>query len=135
VDTDDLRKWIQDNMTVDEERVLSDHKDKVARLLGLTPDGRVFVKVDKTELTSTERVALYLVGKVYSRVVGYSPNAEASNEEIARELGMPDGTVRRATMELRDIGWGTTVGRGIHRVVMNALPNILTQIDKKSNSP
>jgi DNA-binding transcriptional ArsR family regulator len=129
---DELRDWVRQNMTIDEERVLDDHKDLVSRFLGLAPDGRVFVRLDKRKLTTTEQVALYLVGKVYSNVAGYSESVEASNEELGRELGMPGGTVRRATMELRQAGWIVTAERGSQRVILNALAAILEQIASKT---
>ena len=128
---DELRSWIREKMTVDEGSVLNEHKDLVSRFLGLASDGRVFIRLDKGKLTTTEQVALYLVGKIYSNVAGYSENAEASNDELGRELGMPGGTVRRVTMELRRAGWITTGERGSQEVVLNALPVILKKIDSK----
>jgi len=129
--SDELRSWIRETMTVDEESVLNQHRDLVARFLGLTTDGRVFIRVEKGKLTTTEQVALYLVGKTYSKVAGYSKSAEASNDELERELGMPGGTVRRVTMELRKAGWIAAGIRGSQEVVLNALPIILKKIDSE----
>jgi hypothetical protein len=118
-------------MTVDEESVLSQQKDLVARFLGLTSDGRVFLRLAKDKLTTTEQVALYLVGKIYANVAGYSESVDASNDELGRELGMPGGSVRRVTMELRKAGVIATTERGSQRVILNALPAILNRIGER----
>jgi hypothetical protein len=123
--SDDLSQWIRENMTVNEHSILNENKEAVAALVGVTIDGKVVLKVDKSELNSRQLVLAYLLGKLFSKMAGYSQHISATNNEIASELGMPIGTVGRCLLELRKQGFVRHGQDGGNELVLSCIPAIL----------
>jgi hypothetical protein len=123
--SEDLSRWIRENMTVDDNAIIAENKEAVAHLVGLTNEGKVVLKVDKSRLTSRQAVLLYLLGKLFSKVAGYSQDRSATHTEIFTELGMPSGTVGRCLQELRKQGFVRDGTAGGNEIVLSAVPALL----------
>jgi len=109
-----LKKWIEDEMTIDIENELLKHKEKVKNLVQLTKTGDVILK--QTDLTAKQKILVYLIGKTYSKVADYTQNETATNKEIIETLGLPEGTVKNVLFDLRNEGIVNSLESGVHRI-------------------
>jgi predicted transcriptional regulator len=109
-----LKKWIEDEMTIDIESELLKHKEKVKNLVQLTKTGDVILK--QTDLTAKQKILVYLIGKTYSKVADYTQNETATNKEIIETLGLPEGTVKNVLFDLRNEGIVNSLESGVHRI-------------------
>jgi predicted transcriptional regulator len=109
-----LKKWIEDEMTIDIESELLKHKEKVKNLVQLTKTGDVILK--QTDLTTKQKVLVYLIGKTYSKVADYTQNETATNKEIIETLSLPEGTVKNVLFDLRNEGIVNSLESGVHRI-------------------
>jgi hypothetical protein len=124
----DLGEWIRQKMTVDDNQILNENKDIISTLVGLSPEGKVMLKVVRERFNGRQIVLLYLVGKLYSKVAGYSQERSASNSEIINETGLPSGTVGRCLLELHKQGYVRDGSNGGHELVPSSIPSILASL-------
>jgi len=108
-----LDNWIREELTVDVEKILSEYKEKVKNLISLTPSGEVLIRA--SGLTAKEKIMVYLIGKTYANIVGYS-EATATNSEIKDTLSLREGTIRNCLFKLRNERLVTAVESGVHRI-------------------
>jgi predicted transcriptional regulator len=109
-----LKKWIEDEMTVDVESELLKHKEKVKNLVQLTKTGDVILK--QTDLTAKQKILVYLIGKVYCKAADYTKDETATNKELIETLGLPEGTVKNSLFDLRNEGIVNSLESGVHRI-------------------
>jgi len=109
-----LKKWIEDEMTINIESELLKYKEKVKNLVQLTKTGDVILK--QTDLTAKQKILVYLIGKTYSKVADYTQNETATNKEIIETLGLPEGTVKNVLFDLRNEGIVNSLENGVHRI-------------------
>lgn len=134
---DDLKKRILEEMTVDYSDTLKRNFDLAKQFVRITGDGTVEVLV-RDKVTGTERILLYLIGKMYAREAGLATTDEAGNDELMRELGIPIGSLLPWLKELRDKNKIKQVRRGknvYHTAPINLLESILKSIEKKVKKP
>jgi predicted transcriptional regulator len=112
-------------MTVDIEGELLKHKEKVKNLVQLTKTGDVILK--KTDLTAKQKILVYLIGKMYSKVAEYNKDETATNKELIEMLSLPEGTVKNSLFELRNEGLVSSLEEGVHRI---KLANINVALNK-----
>lgn len=105
-------------MTVDIESELSKYKEKVKSLISLTPSGEVLLK--QSDLKAKEKILIYLIGKAYAKVVGYSEST-ATNKELIDALHLPEGTVKHNLFQLRNEGLVLSVKGGLHQIKIAAI--------------
>ncbi len=133
-DSGALREWIRKEMTIDSPDILDSMKEKVARLVGLSADGGVYLRVSREragQLTSRDKILLYMIGKLYAQAAGYSETDSATNSELVKNLGMPDGTVKSQVKTLRDSRYVTAVQEGNHTVVRSKIEEVIGEIEQK----
>lgn len=128
-----LQDWIKGEMTISEEEVLNNHKERIARILGVTQDGGVFFRIDKSGLDAEGQIGAYLIGKLFAHVGDFAEEETVSNQELAQALRMPAGTIRGTLTRMRDRGTAESTQRGLHRVPINTLPKLLRQIELQMN--
>lgn len=116
-----LDQWIRKELTVDIESELSKYKDKVKSLVSLAPSGEVILK--RSSLKAKEKILIYLVGKAYAKVVGYSENT-ATNKELIDALHLPEGTVKHNLFQLRNEGLILSVKGGLHQIKIAAIRTV-----------
>jgi predicted transcriptional regulator len=109
-----LKKWIENEMTVDIESELLKHKEKVKNLVQLTKTGDVILK--QTDLTAKQKILVYLIGKTYSKVADYTKDETVTNKELIETLSLPEGTVKNALFDLRNEGLVNSLESGVHRI-------------------
>lgn len=128
-----LKDWIQEEMTVSEENILGAHKERIARILGITQDGEVLFRVDKNQLDAEGQIGAYMIGKLFAQVAGYAEDAAASNQEFEQALRMRPGTIRGTLKRMRDKGTAESTEPGLNRVPINNLPKVLKQIESQTH--
>lgn len=129
----ELRRRILEEMTVDYSSALEKNLNLAKQFLRITSEGRVEVLM-KDDLTGTEKVLLYLVGKLYAKEADLSATTDVSNAELMEELGMPQGSVLPALKELRDSNMveQTRTGRHVfHSIPINLVERTLRGLQAK----
>lgn len=121
----ELREWIKSEMTVDVEALLLKHKDKVKEYVKLATSGEVILQ--KTDLTAKQKILLYLIGKLYSKIAGYSETESVRNKDLAQSLGINENTVKFSLFDLRKEGFIVPTEEGIHQVRITNLDAALQQ--------
>lgn len=115
----DLKRWIQEELTVDIENELSKYKEKVKEYIQLTPSGEVILK--QTDLTAKQKILVYLIGKIYAKAAEYSDENNATNKELAEALRLPEGTVKYTLFELRNEGLVLPIADGVHSIRISSI--------------
>lgn len=68
------------------------------------------------DLTAKQKILLYFVGKVYSKIAKFSNEASVSNKELMEALGLPEGTVKTSLFALRKEGFLIPKEPGVHQM-------------------
>ena len=97
----DLRKRIGDEMTVGHSGVLERSLDSAKQFIRITKDGKVEV-LPEEQLIGTDRILLYLIGKLYAKEAGFADVDDVGNKELMEELQIPEGFLLPWLKELRD---------------------------------
>jgi len=132
--SENLKKWIVDNMTSDNLNELDVHKERVSRIMTFTRDGKTVVKIDRKNLNLKSEVLIQLIGRAYANAAGISTSDDMSNEEISSHIRGTEGAHRKALTELRKTGLIEQTGRGRHRVVYGKIGYALELVDKGTSS-
>jgi hypothetical protein len=123
-----LAAWIKEKMTVDEMAIIEMNKEIIAKLVGITKEGKVLLIVDKSKLKGQQIVTLYLVGKMMSKIAGYTDSASARLAEIVDNMGVPMGTVGRCLRELENAGIARKSDEGGYEIVLSSLASFLNNV-------
>jgi len=129
----DLRKRIIQEMTVNYTSVLERHFVLAKQFIRITKDGTVDI-LCKDRLIGKEQILLYLIGKLYAKEAGLSTTADAGNQELMGELGIPEGSVLPWLKELRDQKKIVQTRRGrhtYHSIPVNLVERTLRSIEAK----
>ncbi|MEM0090702.1 MAG: hypothetical protein QXF84_05080 [Nitrososphaerota archaeon] len=125
----DLAEKIRQKLTVDELVILEQTLDRLSRFIGLTKDGRVLIKLDRTKMSTRHLISLYAVGKYMAKQAGYLTEDIITIDEVTRELGV-DGKVAAARIaELRREGVLLGVERGQYRFNPSHIERILAELE------
>lgn len=130
-----LKKRILEEMTVNYANALERNFELANKFISTTSEGKVDVSV-KDKISNKEKIALYLIGKLYAKTAKLSETDAVGNEELMNELSMPDGSVRRTLKELRDEGTiiRTKEGNNVfHSIKLNLIERILKSINEKTS--
>jgi hypothetical protein len=129
----DLKKKILEEMTVEYSNVLEKHFTLAKQFVRVTRDGTVDVIV-KDKVPGTDRVLLYLIGKLYAKEAGLAVTDEVGNNELRGQLGVPVGSILPWLKELRDSKNVKQIKREkkvYHTVPINQIESVLKSIEKK----
>jgi hypothetical protein len=94
---------VREGMTVDSGNALERNFELAKKMIMLTPEGKVIL-AHHNKLGGEDKIVLYLVGKVYAKVAGYTNEIEVPNKELLDELGMKEGSLAPWLKFLRDKG-------------------------------
>lgn len=130
---EDLKEWIKREITISEEDVLSLHKARLAKILGVTREGKVLFRIDKNQLDAVAQIGACLLGRLLAKLAGYTDEDFVTNKELEDWLKMPSGTVRGRLTGMREEGMAESVGPGRHRIPANSIPSLLDYVEKQLN--
>src|SRR5438445_13294475 len=115
-----LKDWIRSEMTLEKPDILLQMKDRVARLVGVSSDGKVGFRLTVDQLKrlgAEEKILLYAIVKHYAKAAEYSETDLVSNSELQINLGMQEGILRRKLTILRRPGFVSSEKAGMHAIV------------------
>jgi hypothetical protein len=128
---EDLKAWIQSNMSTAMSSQLDRWKESAAELFSLTIAGEVVPKVDQAELDAKSKIMLQLVGRAYAVAGGYVENASLSNPQLELVVAAPPSTIRRALSELKDEHFLIDGKRGEHALAPARIGEVVGLVRKK----
>lgn len=130
--TESLKDKILKEMISDQKNALERNFELAKKFVEVTPEGKVNVLLNSnTKIDAKDNLRLYMIGKLYAKEAELCKLETVSNEELTKELGLPEGTVRRALKELRDSNKIVQVSSGIHAIKSNLLERFLNEIEQK----
>ena len=121
-------------MTLEKADILLQVRDRVARLVGVSSDGKVGFRLTDEQISglgADDKILLYAIGKLYAQAAEYSQTDSVSNNELKVNLGMPEGTVRGKLTALRRSGFIYSEKAGIHAIARNRILEALGNIEKR----
>ena len=133
MDEDTLKEKILNEMVVDYSDALEKNYALAKKFIRITKDGKVDI-LFKDKLTGTEKVSLYLIGKLYAKRAGLAETEYADNKELTDELGIPMNSLLPWLMTLRNENKVHTKSNGrktSHAITINAVEPILNTINRK----
>jgi hypothetical protein len=129
----DLKKRILEEMTVETSGVLAKNFDLAKRFVRVTKTGKVEVLI-KDKVTGQEQILLYLIGKQYAKEAGFLTTNAVSNKELMDELGIPEGSLWPWLMFLRKspgIKQVKEEKQVFHFIPINLVEAVLKSIEEK----
>lgn len=129
---DALKNKIRDALSMDYSGFLDKNLDFVKQLFRITKDGKIDVIV-KDSVTGEQKIALYLVGKLYAKESELSITDEVDNSELMTQLGIRKGSLLPWLKSLRDSGviHDTKIGKKTyHSIHASEMERVLKEIDK-----
>ena len=126
-----LEDWIKSELTVDITQELAKHKETIKNFIKLIPDGSVLVMDQKKNFSAKDKIALYMIGKLYSNYAKYSSEKTVKNKELEDALGLPEGTVKNSLFRLRKDNYVMVVAEGVHQIKFDKIGDILNEIKGK----
>jgi biotin operon repressor len=135
-DSQSFKDRILSEMRTEHEDSLERNFDLAKSYIRITSTGKVQVLAEST-MPNPQRVALYLVGKLYARKADVAADDFVTNKELQEELSLPPGSVNSAVKELRDAGILRTENRGresAHRVNTSRIEALLKQVSRNKEA-
>ncbi len=127
-----LGEKVRQKLTLDEGELLDSQLDALSKYIGLTKDGKVVFKVDKSKLSQRHRILLYAIGKHLAYEAGYAREPHVTLEELANELGMGYTVTGARCSELRREGLLLSVERGVYRaLIRQAIEKVLAELSQE----
>lgn len=130
--TDQFKDKILKEMVADQKNALERNFELAKKFIEITSEGKVNVVVNShTKIDAKDSLVLYMIGKLYAKEAELCESETVSNGELMKELGLPDGTVKRSLKELRDSNKIIQISPGIHSIKSNLLERFLNEIEQK----
>lgn len=128
---DELRKWILANMTSEAVSELDLYKEEAAKLVTLSPDGTVILRVDRTKLDSPTEILLVLLGRAYAAAAGLVESDAVTNDQLVRLAKGTPGGQRWALTKLRSENLISSAERGSHHLLPSQVGRAMKAIKDK----
>lgn len=129
----ELKSRILAEMTVQYGSSLEKNFDLAKQFVKITSEGSIDVLV-KDRVSGPERILLYLIGKLYAKESGLANTIEVGNEELMKELGIPEGSLNPWLTELRATNKVKTTrrdGKASHTVSASVVEPTLLEVQRK----
>jgi len=133
MDEDALREKILNEMVVDYSDTLEKNYALAKKFIRITKDGKVDI-LFKDKLTGTEKISLYLIGKLYAKRAGLAETEYVNNKELSDEIGIPMNSLLPWLKTLRDKNIVHTESNGretSHAIMINTIESVLSRINEK----
>lgn len=127
---DSFKKRILEEMSVSYANTLEKNFSLAKEFIRITSTGTVDFLGDKQDLTGTEKILLYLIGKVYAKEASLSASEYASTQELCNELGIKMGSALPWLKTLRDEG-KVDAKNSQHSIKINLIEQTLKELSRK----
>lgn len=130
----DFKDMILNEMKVDYNNILEKNFMLAKKFIRITTSGTIDI-IYKGKLSTNEKLLIYLIGKKYAKEAGLTEFADAANNELKNELGMPEGSLLPGIKIIRDKRMIETVkrdGLSYHSILPNLIVKVLNDLELKS---
>lgn len=131
--SDKLKQKIIAEMMADHSNTLEKNFDLAKNFIKITKEGKVDIS-SKEKLKGTEKVLLYLIGKLYAKEAGLSDFEYVDNQELLNELSIPKGSLLPWIKEIRDSNYIKDIKKGdkvYHVIQINKIDSVLKGISDR----
>ena len=126
---DDIRK----RLVTDDESILSANISRVENLLRLHQDGTINIQGKYRNISAKERMLIYLIGKRFAYEGGLSEEDTLITDFFYEHFNRSERTVRNDLQNLREKKLIKKEGQSKHRIIVENLPDALTQIEEAAD--
>jgi hypothetical protein len=123
-----LGEKVREKLTVDEGWLLDSELDVLRNYIGLTKDGKVVFKVERSKLSQRHRILLYAIGKYLAHEAGYASEPYVTIEELANELGLRFTDTGIKCSELWREGILLSIEKGYRVLLRRAVETVLVEL-------
>ncbi len=120
-----------ETLILSKESILRSNLDKAKRLFVITEEGDVVFNAYTGSLNTWEKIVLYLIGKTYSKMLGYSDIDEVTNRELATKVGIPYNSTKGAAMNNLRKERVIVTHDGRHKIEYSKIPQLLETLIQK----
>jgi hypothetical protein len=125
-----LGEKVRQKLTVDEGELSDWQLDALRKYIGLTRDGKVIYKVERSKLSQRHRILLYAIGKYLAHEAGYASEPYVTVEELANELGLRFTDTGIKCSELWREGLLLSIEKGYRVLLHRAVETILVELTR-----
>jgi len=126
------RKTILEKLIYDEKEEFEKLVDKAVKLVKVRENGEPVI-LHKAELTDAEKICCYLLGIYFSKELGILDKSSATNDEIAKSLGIEIKKTNARLNDLKNNDIVERISRGEYKIslinIENYLDGILTKLE------
>jgi len=108
--------------------ITDDLIDKASKLIGITEDGKIVLKFDKSKLTLKDQILLLLAAYKFAYEAKLRHTPEATLTEISDELAIPEKVASARLSELEKSYLVTKIERGRFSISPIALRDIIYRV-------
>jgi len=123
-----LGEKVRQKLTVDEGELSDSQLDALRKYIGLTKDGKVVFKVERSKLSQRHKILLYAIGKYLAQEAGYASEPYVTVEELANELGLRFTDTGIKCSELWREGLLLSIEKGYRVLLRRAVETVLVEL-------
>lgn len=122
-------------LVINEEEEFKKIVEKAKRVIKIKTSGEPIILASKDKVTDAEYIVCYLLGKYFSKELGFVQSATATNAEIAKKTGIDKKIVGARLTQLRRDNIVESPSRGSSKILFigieKFLDTILSKIEKE----
>jgi hypothetical protein len=131
--SEDLAQKIKEKLQI--KKIITDELlDQAAKLIGITYDGKIVFKIDRTHLPVTDQILLLLAGFKLAAEARLREKPHASLDEIAKALQINPKIVSARLSELAASYKISIVEKGVYAISDLALYEIINKLAQQSEA-
>jgi hypothetical protein len=131
--SEDLAQKIKEKLQI--KKIITDELlDQAAKLIGITDDGKIVFKIDRTHLPVTEQILLLLAGFKLAAEARLREKPHASLDEITEVLQINPKIVSARLSELAASYKISRVEKGVYAISDLALYEIINKLAHQSEA-
>ncbi|WP_143085738.1 hypothetical protein [Halogranum rubrum] len=125
-----LEDKIQNRLVADTESILEDNLDRVEKLFQFHSDGTIDIQPQYRDITPQNRIMIYFTAQRFAKEGNISDTDTLDTDFFYERFDRGERTIRNDLQALRESGFISKDGRSSHRIVVENLPKVLTQIEE-----
>jgi len=127
-ESENLAKKIKDKLQIEELTITDDFLDKAKKLIGITSDGKIIFKIDRSHLAIADQILLLLAGVRLAYEAKLRESSEITLEEVAAALQIHRRIAVARLKELVDSYRVSRKERGVYTISDFALYEVINRL-------
>jgi len=132
--SEDLAQKIKEKLQIKKLVITDELLDDAAKLIGITDDGKIVFKIDRTHLPVTDQILLLLAGFKLAAEARLREKPHASLDEIAEALLINPKIVSARLSELAASYKISRVEKGVYAISDLAFHEIINRLARQSEA-